>query len=218
MLLVAILALAVSLWNLFGNDVACRLADATVAFDDGKRPGASQCRDSTSSGSAAASARGSQSGYRGASSDGHGGGGASPSTPSANATSPAGSSGVQLTSAASQQASGAAQGARQPASLTERIGTALSTVAEHAVDLMEGAIADAFPLTPAIPPGQLKPTFGHEITYGVGQTVASPGRSRLRRRAVPLGRCRCGRHGVGDGRFGRDAHRRDGPGCTFHAS
>jgi hypothetical protein len=87
-----------------------------------------------------------------------------------------------------------------------------STMAEHAVDLMEGAIADAFPLTPAIPPGQLKPTFGHEITYGIGQTVASPGRSRLRRRAVPLGRCRCGRHGVGDGRFGRNAHRRDGPG------
>lgn len=183
--LVLIVALAVSFWNFFGNDVACRFSDAIVSFDDPTHRASTQCVDAASSGRAAASsASGGRSagGRSGAGSAGHTGSSghtsgtaASPvSSPSAPGV-PAGvSTPLPVASpAASPTASspGAPSAPAEP-SLGERVARVAATVGEHLVDFTEGAIAGANPLTPLVPV-ELEPTFGHEVTFGLGEVTGS---------------------------------------------
>lgn len=190
--LVLIVALSVSLWNFFGNDVACRFSDAIVSFDDAKRPAATQCVDAASSGSGAksAGAAGSASGaskgsgtHGGATTGlgaagGHGASGSTqaaatptsaalPGAPPANGALPVAPS----PSPAQPAPTSSGSPPREP-SIGERIESTLAAAGRHAVDFTEGVVAGANPLTPLIPI-ELEPTFGNQVTFGAGQVVGS---------------------------------------------
>jgi Flp pilus assembly pilin Flp len=189
-LLVLVMALAVSFWNLFGNDVASRLSDAVVSFDDSTRPAATQRVGAAPTGSGSASAHSAAGGKFGGGRSGAGGAGSSypavtPSRPAgvppaASSSSPpavpanAGAAQPAVATATPSQASSSsspASAATEP-TLGQQIETGLATIGEHVVDLTEGAIAGANPMTPLVPV-ELKPTFGHQVTYGVGEVAGS---------------------------------------------
>jgi Flp pilus assembly pilin Flp len=168
-MLVLVVALSVALWNLFGNEVSCRLAEAVVAFDDPAHAAGQPCREGTSG--PAAAARGSA---RSASPSAGGSRGSAAQTSSAQAASAPG-----IPSPAARVVGSPAAVASTPVgeqSMTSRVANAVATVGEHAADLVEGAVAGANPLTPIVEQTHpLRPTFGHEVTYGVGQVVGALG-------------------------------------------
>ena len=201
--LVLIVALSVSFWNLFGNDVACRFSGAIASFDDAKRP-AGQCMDSAAHGSGnaagGASARGGASprggagargGRAGTSSSGRSSAGATPhasgpSKPVGSHTSAAPLA-VSSDNAAPQQA--LPPPALQPsAPSSPSPPSPPSAPAEPSIgDRIESALATVGQhavdfgegvvagANPLAPvmPVELKPTFGNQVTFGTGQIVGS---------------------------------------------
>jgi len=191
--LVVIVAVAVSFWNLFGNDVACRLSDALASFEDAKRPASTQCLDAAASstgsgagktsrgGAASAPGRAGAGGSRAGAGSGRAGAGAAPHAggaaraPAAEPPStPASAAPAPPAPAPSPTPSPPSSPSSPPSvpSIGERIENGLAAVGRHAVDFTEGVIAGANPLTPLIPV-ELEPTFGNQVTYGAGEVVGS---------------------------------------------
>ena len=182
-MLVLVVALGVALWNLFGNDVTCRFADAADAFDDPSHVAGQQCTGHASSGSSRPSHTGASRPSRPAASHPSAAAGSTtlPTASVLGSASPGVAPSVAMASAAlsapsaSNGSAGGSPGTGEASpSLTSRIGDALAAVGETAVDFAEGAIAGVSPFTPLVTPTPT-PSFGHEISFGVGQTVGSVG-------------------------------------------
>jgi len=177
--LVLVVSVAVSFWNLFGHSVACGFADAVDTFESAKRPAAAQCREPTPSAAGAASGGRGSAGRAGQAASG-GRAPAATTVGGAPSTPPASSSGAALAGVPTDQVarvaaspSGSARAADPAPSLADRAASLASDVFHHGVDLVEGVVAGYSPLTPLVPQGVLKPSFGNEVTYGIGEVLGA---------------------------------------------
>jgi hypothetical protein len=171
-LLVLIVSLAVSLWNVLGNEAACRLAAATDAFNsDGARRG--QCIEGAPS-SGSTSARSS-----------------SPRRPTSTASSSPASAPAQSTQVPSTAASTApgvpppappssswfgnpvtpgASGSVNQAAMSQPVLYEQGT--EVMIDFGAGALSGLAPGASLLPHPPYAPN-GHDVAFGVGEVVAS---------------------------------------------
>jgi Flp pilus assembly pilin Flp len=163
-LLVLVLALAVSVWNLFGNGIACAFSSAVESFDGSKRPEA-KCGEPTAGATPPGGRHGSAAGRASSASGGQ------PASQPLSAQQPAVAGSAPVAPTSPSSSSTTSSEATEP-TLTETLTNGLATFGEHVLDFTEGIIAGANPLTPVVPV-ELRPTFGHQVTYGAGQIVGS---------------------------------------------
>jgi Flp pilus assembly pilin Flp len=163
-LLVLVLALAVSVWNLFGNGVACAFSSAVESFDGSKRPEA-KCGEPTAGARPPGGRHGSAAGRASSAPGGQ------PASQPLSAQQPAVAGSAPVAPTSPSSSSTTSSEATEP-TLTETLTNGLATFGEHVLDFTEGIVAGANPLTPVVPV-ELRPTFGHQVTYGAGQIVGS---------------------------------------------
>jgi filamentous hemagglutinin len=199
-LLVLVVTLGVSLWNFFGNDLACRLAEVTERFNQA-HASPWQCTEGASSGRAASkgSTRAGQTG--GASSPTSQGASrrssktpttpttratpttpttrATPTTPTTRATqttSTTQTTPTQDTPAPTPQQTAVAaptddDEVLEPETIGSRVGRALTETGHQVVDFTQGVIVGLVPGAATNP--NARPSYHHEQTFGAGEVVGA---------------------------------------------